>query len=103
VAAYLQRQGYRIIRSIRRFPRPLGERAYANLRDVPGSVDIVNIFRRPETVPEVVEDAIVIHAGAVWMQLGVANEAAAQRARDAGIPVVLDKCIMVEHRAQSGD
>lgn len=98
VAAYLQAQGYTIIPVNPNVPQVLGQNAYANLRDVPGPVDIVNIFRRSETVPAIVDEAIAIGARAVWMQLGIAHPAAAERARAAGITVISDRCIMVEHR-----
>jgi uncharacterized protein len=103
VAAYLQRHGYRIIPVNPKVPEILGEKACASLREVPDTVDIVDIFRRPDAIPAIVEDAIAIHAGAIWMQLGLAHNAAAQQARTAGIPVVMDRCIMVEHRAIAGD
>lgn len=98
VAEYMQRAGYRIIPVNPKHTEVLGEKCYRSLRDVPAPVDIVNIFRRPVDVPPVVEDAIAIGAKAVWMQLGIANEAAAAGAREAGIDVVMDRCIMIEHR-----
>jgi predicted CoA-binding protein len=76
----------------------LGEKAYARLEDVPEKVDIVDVFRRAEFVPEVVESAIRIGARAVWMQEGVVNEEAADRARKAGLLVMMDSCILQEHR-----
>jgi len=100
VAAYLQREGYWIIPVNPAIPATLGEKAYASLREVPVHVDIVNVFRRPEAIPGIIEDAVAVRAGAIWLQLGLVDHAAAGRARDAGIPVVMDKCIMVEHRAQ---
>jgi len=99
VAAYLQRHGYRIIPVNPLVTEVLGERAYARLRDVPDKVDLVDVFRRPEHVPEVVEAAIAIGAGAVWMQEGIVHNAAAEKARAAGLRVVMDRCTLKEHRA----
>jgi predicted CoA-binding protein len=100
VSRYLQTAGYRIIPVNPNETEVLGEKAYASLDDVPGPIEIVDIFRRPEFVPNVVEAAIRRKARVVWMQLGVVNEAAAARARAAGLEVVMDRCILVEHRAQ---
>mgnify|MGYP001032261537 CR=1 FL=1 len=98
VAAYLQRQGYRIIPVNPNLRGPvLGEQPYASLRDIPVHVDIVDIFRRPEHVPGVIEDAIAIGADLVWMQLGVGSRAAAERAAAAGLGVVMERCMAVEH------
>ena len=98
VAAYLQRQGYRII-PVNPYEREvLGEKAYPNLQSVPDPVDIVNIFRRPsEVLPHVLE-AINVGAPAIWLQLDVINPRAVQRALAAGLDVVEDRCIAVEHR-----
>jgi|SRR5947209_17737626 len=98
VAAYMQAAGYRIIPVNPNESEVLGEKSYARLEDVPEKVDIVNIFRRSEDVPPVVESAIRIAARTVWMQLGITNESAAEKARAAGLNVVEDKCIMVERR-----
>jgi hypothetical protein len=98
VSEYLQRRGYRIIPVNPQETEVLGEKSYASLRDVPEKVDIVDIFRRSEAVPPIVEDAIAIGAGTVWMQEGVVHEAAAQKARAAGLEVVMDLCILKEHR-----
>jgi predicted CoA-binding protein len=98
VSAYMKRAGYRIIPVNPNETEVLGEKSYARLEDVPEPVDIVDIFRRPEYVPEIVESAIRIGAKAVWMQEGVVHEAAAQRAREAGLQVVMDRCILKEHR-----
>ena len=76
----------------------LGEKSYARLEDVPEKIDIVDVFRRSEFVPEIVESAIAIGAKTVWMQEGVIHEAAAERARAAGLNVVMDRCILKEHR-----
>jgi predicted CoA-binding protein len=98
VSAYMQRSGYRIIPVNPQETEVLGERSYARLEDVPDKIDIVNVFRRPEYTPEIVESAIKVGAKTVWMQEGVMNEAAASRAREAGLEVVMDKCILKEHR-----
>jgi uncharacterized protein len=101
VAEYLQNAGYRIIPVNPLENEVLGEKAYASLDDIPEHVDIVDVFRRSEYVPEIVESAIRIGAGAVWMQEGVAHEQAAARARAAGLSVVEDRCILKEHRKLS--
>ncbi|MBI3669227.1 MAG: CoA-binding protein [Acidobacteria bacterium] len=98
VSEYLQAAGYRIIPVNPNEREVLGERAYARLEDVPEQVDIVDIFRRSDQVPEVVESAIRIGARAVWMQEGVIHPQAAERARPAGVFVVMDLCILKEHR-----
>ena len=101
VAAYLQTQGYRIIPVNPEIKGALGEKAYASLREVPEKIDVVDIFRRPEFVPEVVEDAIAINVPAIWMQEGVVHDQAAEKARRAGIFVVMDRCILKEHRRRA--
>ena len=99
VARYLQSQGYRIIPVNPNLEAPvLGEQPYPDLESVPGPVDLVDIFRRPIDVPPVVDSAIKIGAPAVWMQLGIVHEEAAQRARAAGLDVVMDRCAAIEHR-----
>ena len=98
VAQFLQSVGYRIIPVNPNETAVLGEKAYARLEDVPEKIDIVDVFRRSEYVPEVVESSIKIGAKAIWLQEGVWHEEAAARARQAGIPVVMDSCILVEHR-----
>jgi len=98
VAQYMQKQGYRIIPVNPNETEVLGEKSYASLDDIPGAVDIVNVFRRPEAALEVTEAAIRKGAKAVWMQEGVVNQAAAERARVAGLTVVMDVCILKEHR-----
>ena len=98
VAEYMQRNGYRII-PVNPFEQTvLGEKCYPDLDSVPDRVDIVDIFRRPEFVPEVVEAALRIGAKAIWMQEGVVHEEAAERARAAGLFVVMDRCILKDHR-----
>jgi predicted CoA-binding protein len=98
VAQYLQSVGYRIIPVNPNEPEVLGEKSYATLDEILDKIDIVDIFRRSEFVPEVVEAAIRIGAKAVWMQEGVVNEEAAEQARRAGLFVVMDHCILKEHR-----
>jgi uncharacterized protein len=102
VSQYMQNAGYRIIPVNPNETEVLGERAYASLDDVPEPLEIVDIFRRPEYVPDIVEAAIRRRARVIWMQLGVANPAAAARARGAGLEVVMDRCILVEHMACCG-
>ena len=97
VAEYLQSAGYRIIPVNPNEQEVLGEKCYPRLEDVPERVDIVDIFRRSEMVPEVVESAIRIGAKAVWMQEGVIHSGAAERARQAGLIVVMDACMLKEH------
>ena len=97
VAEYMQREGYRIIPVNPNEVEVLGEKAYARLEDVPEHVDIVDIFRRSEFVAPIVEEAIRRGASAVWMQEGVVDEAAAEKARAAGLAVVMDRCILKEH------
>jgi len=97
VAAYMQRHGYRIIPVNPHEESVLGEKGYASLDAVPEAFDVVVIFRRPEFVPEVVEAAIRKGARVVWMQEGVIHEQAAERARAAGLKVVMDRCILKEH------
>lgn len=100
VAAYLQTQGYRIIPVNPQIQGSLGEKAYPSLLDVPEKIDIVDIFRRPEFVEEVVDQAIQLKIPTVWMQEEIIHEKAAQKARQAGIFVVMDRCILLEHRAR---
>lgn len=99
IPAYLQEQGYRIIPVNPNLTEALGEKAYASVRDIPEPVDVVDIFRPPEAVPPIVEDAIANGAKVVWMQLGIVNEAAAARAEEAGLRVVMDACMGATHRA----
>ena len=98
VSAYLQHQGYRIIPVNPNIKGALGEKAVASLHDIKDKVDIVDVFRRSENVPEVVDEAIKLGVSAIWMQEGVIHEPAARKARDAGIFVVMDRCILKEHR-----
>lgn len=97
VSAYMQRSGYRIIPVNPGETEVLGEKSYARLEDVPEHIDIVNIFRRSEYVADIVDSAIQLGAGAIWMQEDVVDEAAAEKARKAGLAVVMDRCILKEH------
>ena len=100
VAAYLQQHGYRIVPVNPNIRGALGEKAWPSLLEVPEKIDIVDIFRRPEFVPEVVEAAIRLQVPCIWMQEDVVHEEAAEKARRAGIFVVMDRCILKEHRAR---
>ena len=97
VSRYMQHAGYRIIPVNPLETEVLGEKAYPSLDDVPEPFEIVDVFRRPEYVPDLVEAAIRRNARVIWMQLGVVNEAAAARARAAGLEVVMDRCILQDH------
>ena len=98
VAEYMKRAGYRIIPVNPNESEVLGERCYPDLDSIPGPVDIVDIFRQPEHVPGIVEAAVRIGAKAIWMQEGVFHEEAARRAQAAGLVVVMDRCILKDHR-----
>jgi predicted CoA-binding protein len=98
VAEYMQHAGYRIIPVNPLENQILGERCYADLDSIPGPIDIVDIFRRSEFVPEIVEAAIRKGAKVIWMQEGVIHEAAARRAEKAGLTVIMDRCILKDHR-----
>ena len=102
VSVYMQTQGYRIIPVNPEISESLGEKAYPSLLDVPERIDIVNIFRRPEFVGEIVDQTIQLKVPAIWMQEDVVNEPAAEKARKQGIFVVMDRCILKEHRARFG-
>jgi hypothetical protein len=100
VSRYMQSQGYDITPVNPNETEVLGVQAHASLRDLPEPPEVVNVFRRPEFVSEVVDEAIAVGAKAIWLQLGVIDYEAAQRAREAGLLVVMDRCIMVEHRGR---
>ena len=100
VSAYMQTQGYKIIPVNPNIRESLGEKSWRSLAEVPERIDIVNIFRRPQFVEEIVDQAIKLKIPAVWMQEEVINERAAEKARQAGIFVVMDRCILKEHRAR---
>jgi uncharacterized protein len=98
IAAFLQRHGYTIYPVNPTIESALGVKSYPDVRSIPERVDLVNVFRRPEAVPEVVDDAIAAGARAIWLQLGVGNDAAEQRARATGMDVVSEQCIAVVFR-----
>lgn len=98
VAAYLQSVGYKIVPVNPNESEVLGEKAYARLEDVPERIDIVDVFRRPEDVPPVADSAIAVGAKALWLQQGITNNAAAEKARAAGLLAVEDACLFVEHK-----
>ena len=98
VAAYLKKKGYKIYPVNPMISDTLGEKSYPDLLSLPEKPDVVDVFRRPEFVPEVVEQAIRIGAPVVWMQEGIVNEEAAEKGRKAGLTVVMDRCMMKEHR-----
>jgi len=100
VASYLQKQGYRIVPVNPNETRVLGETCYSALLEIPDTIriDLVNVFRRSEAVPAVVKQAIQIGAKGIWMQEGVVHPVAAEQARRAGLWVVMDRCLMIEHR-----
>jgi predicted CoA-binding protein len=100
VSAYMQSQGYRILPVNPQIDSCLGEKAYGSLLEVPAKIDIVNIFRRPEFVEEIVDQAIQLKVPAIWMQEDVIHEKAAEKARQAGIFVVMGRCILQDHRAR---
>jgi len=102
IVSYLQEQGYRIIPVNPTATEILGEKVYPNLESIPDKVDVVQVFRKSEDVPPVVESAIKIGAKVVWMQEGIVNEEAAQKAREAGLQVVMDACMRATHRRLIG-
>jgi len=98
VGSYLQSQGYRVIPVNPTADEILGEKSYPDLESVPENIDVVQVFRRPEDIPPVVESAIKIGAKVVWMQEGIVNEEAAQMAHEAGLQVVMDACMRATHQ-----
>ena len=96
-AKYMQDHGYRIIPVNPRYAEVLGERCYPDLRSIPEAVDIVDCFSKPAEIPAIAEDAIAIGAKVLWMQLGIVNERAAARATGAGLDVVMNRCVKIEH------
>jgi uncharacterized protein len=106
VSAYMQAVGYKIIPVNPQIAEALGEKAYPSLLEMPlemrERIDLVDVFRRPEFVDEIVEQAIQLKIPAIWLQEGVINEGAAERARKAGMSVVMDRCVLKEHRARFG-
>ena len=100
VSQYMLRHGYRIIPVNPNEQMVLGQKAYASLTEVPEKIDLVDVFRRPGFVPEIIDELIRLKIPAVWLQEGVVHQSAAEKARDAGVMVVMDKCILKEHRAR---
>ena len=98
IVSYLKEQGYRIIPVNPTADEILGERSYPDLLSIPEKVDVVQVFRKPEDVPPVVDEAIKIGAKVIWMQEGIRHEASAQKAREAGLKVVMDACMRATHR-----
>lgn len=96
-AKYMQEHGYRIIPVNPAYTEVLGETCYASLKDIPHKIDIVDCFRKSEEIPALAEEAIAIGATCLWLQLGVTNEKAAARASDAGLDVIEDRCVKIEH------
>ena len=97
VAAYLQSHGYRIIPVNPQCQEVLGEKCYASLKDIPEPVEVVDIFRKAEAIPGIVEEAIAVGAKVIWMQLGLEHPQAAAQAQAAGLQVVMDRCMKIEH------
>ena len=97
VARYLLERGYEIVPVYPREDEILGQKVYRSVRDVPGTVDLVDVFRRSEELPEVIDDVLAARAGALWLQIGCVDEAGALRAWEAGLSVVMDRCLMVDH------
>ncbi len=102
VGFYLQRHGYRIVPVNPRETEVLGEKSYASLRDVPDRIDVVNVFRAPDALPDIARDAVAIGASALWCQFNVINEEGARIAEGGGLSVVMDRCIKVEHARYAG-
>ena len=97
VARYLKEQGYRIVPVNPGQKEILGETCYPNLKAIPFPVDMVDVFRRPEAVPPIVDDAIAMGAKVVWMQLGIVHNESAKKARESGLSVIMNKCTKIEH------
>jgi len=102
VGYYLKRHGYRVIPVNPRETEILGETCYPSLLDVPGPVDVVNVFRAPAALPGIARDAVTIQAGALWCQFGVINDEGARIAGDGGTTVIMDRCLKVEHARYAG-
>jgi len=102
VGFYLRRHGYRVIPVNPRETEILGEKSYASLTDVPGHIDVVNVFRAPSALPGIAQEALAVRAGALWCQFTVINEEGARIAEAGGLPVVMDRCIKVEHARYVG-
>ena len=102
VGYYLKRHGYRVIPVNPRESEILGEKSYASLLDIPEPVDVVDVFRAPAALPDIAREAVAIHAGAFWCQFGVINGEGAQIAEDGGLPVIMDRCLKIEHARYLG-
>jgi uncharacterized protein len=102
VGYYLKRHGYRVIPVNPRLTEVLGETCYPSLREVPVPVDVVDVFRAPDALPEIAKDAVAIGAGTLWCQFGVINADAARIAEDGGVTVIMDRCLKVEHARYVG-
>jgi predicted CoA-binding protein len=102
VGYYLKRHGYRVIPVNPREPEILGEKSYASLLDIPEHVDVVDVFRAAAALPGIAREAVQIQAGALWCQYGVINGEGAQIAEDGGVPVIMDRCLKVEHARYIG-
>ena len=102
VGYYLKRHGYRVIPVNPRETEILGEKSFASLADVPVPIDIVNVFRAPDALPDVARDAVAIHAGTLWCQFGVINAEGARIADAGGVTVIMDRCLKVEHARFAG-
>ena len=102
VSEYMQQNGYRILPVNPGITATLGETSYPSLRDLPVKPDVVNVFRLPQYIPAIVEEMIELGLKDLWVQLGISNPAAAARAEQAGIRVVMDRCILIEHRRLAG-
>lgn len=102
VGYYLKRHGYRVIPVNPREREIFGEKSYASLREIPGPIDIVDVFRAPDALPGIARDAVAIGAGCLWCQFGVINEEGTRIAVDGGLTVIVDRCIKVEHARYAG-
>ena len=102
VGFYLRRHGYEVIPVNPRETEILGATSYPSLTEIPVPVDVVNVFRAPDALPDIARDAVAIKAGALWCQFGVINEEGAQIAQDGGVPVIMDRCLKIEHARYIG-
>ncbi len=102
IAKYLKQNGYKIIPVNPKLPEVLGEPCYPDLKSIPEHVDVVDIFRSIDAIPGIVDEAVSIGAGSVWMQLGLAHDEAAEKARRAGLSVVMNRCMKIEHLRRKG-
>jgi uncharacterized protein len=102
VGYYLKRHGYKVIPVNPREKEILGEKSYPSLKDIPGKVDVVNVFRAPAALPGIAQEAVDIGAGTLWCQFGVINEEGAKIAEEGGLTVIMDRCLKVEHARYVG-